>query len=540
MLSQLDVESRHPAPTHGSRWCCDWTGGSCVNTSMGVRPATIRIILLVALFGFAVRLSRWPTWGHMVLGDRSYDPAVMYSASTALANGQMPYRDFVFLHPPGVLIAFLPAVWLGEFFGAAQGLALTRLGVVLLGAINTALVGLLLRKYGTVAVLAGAGAYAGWGAIAHTEQIPLLEPPLATALFVALLLARKNKRGTLFAIGAVLALAALTKIWAVVDLMILAVWVGLRYGSKALAWFATGVASTGLALGLPFFLAAPRPMWDMIVATQAGRPSTGVSLVLRARTFGPLDGRGFLAYELLVIATMMLLLVTCFGVLILSVRGSSPRTVPETGLWALIVLAHFALLSISPSFYGHYAHFGAAPLALVIGYVVSRVTDILPTHERSLSRGRIAMLFATNFVVLGLAAASITFSLYWALTTDHITKDEQNQLVDWARTRSCTWGNVGTVALADAVTSNLNTSDCPFLIDAFGVDLFERFQETLDIRYHPSPPSAWEQILAADGVIQPIDLNKWVLTETERAKFRSQYVHVVDLGEYSIWNRSHA
>ena len=38
-----------------------------------------------------------------------YDDAVHHAAAVGLAHGRLPYRDFLLLHPPGVLVALAPA-----------------------------------------------------------------------------------------------------------------------------------------------------------------------------------------------------------------------------------------------------------------------------------------------------------------------------------------------------------------------------------------------------------------------------------------------
>ena len=39
-----------------------------------------------------------------------YDEGVYFSASALLFRGELPYRDFVFVHPPGALLLWAPAL----------------------------------------------------------------------------------------------------------------------------------------------------------------------------------------------------------------------------------------------------------------------------------------------------------------------------------------------------------------------------------------------------------------------------------------------
>ena len=41
-------------------------------------------------------------------GLGNYDDGVYYSAATALVHGQLPYRDFLLLQPPGIAVLLAP------------------------------------------------------------------------------------------------------------------------------------------------------------------------------------------------------------------------------------------------------------------------------------------------------------------------------------------------------------------------------------------------------------------------------------------------
>src|SRR6476661_2472269 len=62
--------------------------------------------------------------GGGLFGLGNYDDGVYYAAGTALLHGLIPYRDYLFLHPPGIVLLLAP-------FGLAghdpTGLATARL-----------------------------------------------------------------------------------------------------------------------------------------------------------------------------------------------------------------------------------------------------------------------------------------------------------------------------------------------------------------------------------------------------------------------------
>src|SRR5690349_6055105 len=76
-----------------------------------------------------------------------YDDGVYYAAATAVAFGRMPYRDFVLLHPPGIVWALLPFAWFGRLTGDPNGMAAARLGWACLGGLNAALVVVVTRRF---------------------------------------------------------------------------------------------------------------------------------------------------------------------------------------------------------------------------------------------------------------------------------------------------------------------------------------------------------------------------------------------------------
>jgi alpha-1,2-mannosyltransferase len=73
-------------------------------------------------------------------GTYMYDPGVYYTASTALLNGRLPYRDYVLLHPPGVVLALTPFAAAGQAFSDHAGFILATLGFIAIGSINAVLV----------------------------------------------------------------------------------------------------------------------------------------------------------------------------------------------------------------------------------------------------------------------------------------------------------------------------------------------------------------------------------------------------------------
>ena len=67
---------------------------------------------------------RWPK------GIDGYDDGVYYSAADAVVAGEAPYRDFVLLHPPGLIYLLTPFAALGPLVGDANGWATARVAMM--------------------------------------------------------------------------------------------------------------------------------------------------------------------------------------------------------------------------------------------------------------------------------------------------------------------------------------------------------------------------------------------------------------------------
>lgn len=166
--------------------------------------AALATLTLVSL---AVRIVPLVSSGSLVRAQE-YDGGAMFAATLNLLAGHSPYVDFVFLHPPGALLLFAPAGLLAPLIGEQESLAVVRVGVVLAGAVNTLLIGLLLRRFGFGAVLVGAGMYAVWPVAASTERLVLLEPVLNLCLLAALtVLSDRTRQHAPWIAGVILAIA---------------------------------------------------------------------------------------------------------------------------------------------------------------------------------------------------------------------------------------------------------------------------------------------------------------------------------------------
>src|SRR5262245_28586404 len=120
-------------------------------------------LLTIGLIALLVRVGPPVLYGG-IRGGHLYDDGVYFSAAQHLIIGILPYRDFVFPHPPGVMLLLAPIAALAQLIGDNWAFVVARFLVALIGATSAVLVTILLRRYGRAAALAGGMLYAVWGA----------------------------------------------------------------------------------------------------------------------------------------------------------------------------------------------------------------------------------------------------------------------------------------------------------------------------------------------------------------------------------------
>jgi alpha-1,2-mannosyltransferase len=130
--------------------------------------------------------------GSGLRGMNSKDGAVYYAAAAGLAHGLLPYRDFLFLHPPGIVVALVPVAVLEKVIGDAAGMEAATLAWFGVGALNAVLVSRILRPLGVPVALVGGLFFAVFYPAVFVEHSTLLEAPASTATLVALLLLTKE------------------------------------------------------------------------------------------------------------------------------------------------------------------------------------------------------------------------------------------------------------------------------------------------------------------------------------------------------------
>jgi alpha-1,2-mannosyltransferase len=306
-----------------------------------------------------------------VRGNYGYDAGVYYAAADALIHGRLPYRDFVLLHPPGMMLALTPAAWLGRVTSDHVGFVAANLGMTVVGVADAVLVVVVGRRMGLRlrAALAGGLFYAGWMGAAGGEFSVRLEP-LGNLFLLLGLLAFFTARRTgpvpsgrlLAAAGAALAVAMSVKIWFGVPLAGLLVVLLLdRTGRRGVVGYLAGAAAALVAVDGVFAALAGRDMWRMVIAAQLGRGRSRLSFDQRLRVIASVQ----IATRLHLTGTQMAAVVVAAGVGLVGALLLALR-VPGGRIVAALALVHVVVLLAAPSLFGFYADFAAVPVALTV------------------------------------------------------------------------------------------------------------------------------------------------------------------------------
>ena len=82
--------------------------------------------------------------------------------SSSLLAGRVPYKDFLLLHPPGVMVVLAPFAELGRLTSDSFGMTVARLAVMALGALTAVLVYVVGRRVDPVIERQAAGVPFRW------------------------------------------------------------------------------------------------------------------------------------------------------------------------------------------------------------------------------------------------------------------------------------------------------------------------------------------------------------------------------------------
>ena len=422
---QAGHDARDPAaPARAGRWAAPRT------------PAGLAI-LIATLLAAGLRLFLVTRPGFLTSGTVEYDDGVYLGAALRLLHGALPYKDYAFVQPPGIVVLALPGALVGSLTSQATGLAVARLLSVAASTACIPLAGRLVRHRGAIACAATAGFLAVYPADVLSGRTLLLEPWMNLACLLAANAAFRDGRlrspGWLAWAGAALGCGVAIKFWAGAPAaVLLAVCLIARPAPRASrarrAVALVGGALGGFAvLGGPFALADPSGFIKQTMLYQASRVGTTTPTSPRlayltglidflGRT-GRLAAPGTTGHSLFAMGAeasthtaavgWLAYAAALAGVALIAagyLRGWRQRTPLEWFALATAVVATIAILWYSAFFY-HYPDFPAPWLAVAVGASVQSLACLIKGTAKPARRARRAVAAAVAVVIL--AAAGI-------------------------------------------------------------------------------------------------------------------------------------
>jgi hypothetical protein len=360
-------------------------GGSLTRSRLAAAwrdPVTV-VIAAATVLALGLRAYELSLPGYL-LGLTEYDDGSYFGSAVHLVEGILPYRDFIFVQPPGIILLMSPAALVAKLTGTASGMAIGRVLTVLASAGGVVLAGLLVRHRGALAALIACGVLAVFPdsiAAAHTV---LVEPWLV-----------------LFCLP-----------WA-----------------RRAVTFAAGVAAGFLVPVVPFMALAPARFYQSLIVAQVGDRSqtlrvpiwirlqemTGLSHVHLPGQADLLVAQLHLRQHPTVVFTAVILVLLTVGVLAALVVATRRPPTPLEG-FALATTALIVAIFLWPTqFHYHFTAFLAPFLGLAIALPVSRLVALRRGSGAEEGPGQAARRGAgpLAWVVTGLAAAVlVVFTIF--------------------------------------------------------------------------------------------------------------------------------
>jgi hypothetical protein len=458
-------------------------------------PAGIAILLATVL-AFALRIFLVTRPGFLTSGNVEYDDGVYLGAALRLLHGALPYKDYAFVQPPGIVVVALPGALIGSLTSQATGFAVARVLSMLASTACVPLAGRLVRHRGAIACATAAGLLAVYPADVLSGRTLLLEPWMNLACLLAANAAFREGRLAsprwLAWAGVALGFGVAIKFWAAVPAaVLLAACLIVKPTAQASrarrAGALVGGAVGGFAvLAGPFALADPSGFIHETLLDQVSRVGSYTPLSLRlAHLTGLVDvlGRdgkfatpGTTTHSLFAMgaeASTHTVAVgwpayaaAAIGIALIAagyLRGLRQHTPLEWFALVTAVLATAAILYYSAFFY-HYPDFPAPWLAIAVGASVQSLACLI---TGSGGRARLARRMVAAAVAVVILAVAVIEAR--ELEPAHVPASPAN-VAALVPAGSCLVADQVSFAIA-ANRFEAPSPGCPDLIDSLAVTL---------------------------------------------------------------------
>jgi hypothetical protein len=447
-------------------------------------PATITCIIV---FGFALAMGvlRLAIPG-VLSGLTAYDDGVYFGGSLQLFSGSIPYRDFVFVHPPGILLLLGPFALVGKALGTSMGFELARVATTVVVAINALLAALLVKKLG-VACMAVAGIMTAAYPIAVINGSSVtLEPFLILFILMGslfLFTSSEPTEGALLWAGVMFGVAGTVKIWAFFPFIAAAALVVFWHHRNSRPFF----FGTVLGFGVPsafFFLCSPSNfLHDVVIAQFLRHAATSQLAPFTTRLY---ELSGLVGVDRLVKTTPMA------GVWFFGLLGVGTATLfwldrsrtSRLDAYVLAVTTSCLLcLLVAPEYQLYYGYFTAPFVALLLAVDVHKLRRIARArsgrrshHWRMPTGAKSGIVVLASLFLVVLALREFQYSSFFL---DHRVRGTNGTIIEPhdAVTTAIPGGSCvvsdspAILILGDRFLST--RANCPAIVDPYGMWLVD-------------------------------------------------------------------
>ena len=245
-----------------------------------------KVMLITTALAVAIRLFTLTRPGYLT-GITEYDDGVYLGAALRMTEGAVPYKDFAFVQPPGILLLMTPVALVAKLTTTVKALALARLLTALASAACVPLAGNLVRYRGTVVTLVTCGVLAIYPADITTAHTLMLEPWMNLFCLLGMNAAFRRghvaRPGRLVWAGLALGFAGAIKFWAIAPAaVLLALCLIVREDRvRRVRAYLLGLAAGFIIPVVPFLASAPMTFLRSTITDQAARTGSAVSIGVR-------------------------------------------------------------------------------------------------------------------------------------------------------------------------------------------------------------------------------------------------------------------
>ena len=545
-------DGRDPQPEAGSRRKSRAVparvGGGRVTAAIAAAwPALLPAVVALVVCGYQL------TRPHALAGIHGYsgygyDDGVYFGTAIRLVHGVLPYRDYSFVHPPGIALLMTPVAMIGRYAGTHDAMALARLLTALVVGINAGLAAWVVRSRGRGAMLVAGFALACFPLARIATHTVMLEPYLVLfCLAGACVMFDRDgelvSSRRLLVAGALFGFAGAIKLFAIFP-VVAAVFCCLPLIRRLRTFLAGLIVGFGLPV-LPFFVLAPGAMIHDTLVSQLGRGASGRGnlpfpwrLVLMFGIGGlqSVQSRGSIA-DWVAVALVALVVAGFFAA-----RGRWSRL--EWFLFGATAVTVTAMLA-SAQFFEQYAYFAFPFGAMLLATAVGRIGELETYATQRLQGGLSDAVWIAGAVALPallvVGALSLIPSDLKAERALLATAASPGYQVGQAIPRGACVVTDDPMILVNANRVVAAQSGCPQIVDAYGMWLTDNNQTPPPAQ--PPFPAAftakWRRWFErADYVALSIPLSNYIPWTSELVTwFNANYTLELTLPRTYIYRR---